>query len=224
MLAHYSFFALLSLVSFRSAIAEKIDFTVCQETALIEGLAQSVDISPCDRAADDEPCRFRFGHKYKISSWFLPDQKRTRADRTSSASTVEYTPLTSAEEPRASLEARDDYQDPSLRYAYSGQAFDGRRNHYDQRAFANNPYTACEYTACPVQGGKPSTYTYEFNTLQSVRADTRLPLAYRLIFASYVKHFNHLTINATTDFSGPSFLCVSFDALFMPSVAGRAVM
>ncbi|KAK9895393.1 hypothetical protein P389DRAFT_172987 [Cystobasidium minutum MCA 4210] len=101
--------------------------------------------------------------------------------------TIGYTSLeSSGPSPRSSLVARDDTQDPVFEYAYSGQAFD-----------------ACEYTACPVEAGLPSTYTYHFQTLKS--------------------RFNYLTFNATTSLAGPSFLCVGFEALYVPSIAGRKV-
>ncbi|CAD6570218.1 MAG: hypothetical protein CYPHOPRED_003818 [Cyphobasidiales sp. Tagirdzhanova-0007] len=154
--------AILSLFLASRISADQIDFTPCPATTA--GLVSNVDITPCERDSGDEPCRFRFGNDYVIS--------------------LEYTPLVSADQPRTSLEARDDSVDPSKRYPYSGQSFD-----------------ACEYTTCPVQGGVSSMYTYTFHTLQS--------------------RFDHLTINATTSLEGPSFLCVGFDALFLPSVTGR---
>ena len=46
--------------------AELIDFTPCPSNTF--GLVDSVDISPCERGASDEPCRFRFGSDYTITS------------------------------------------------------------------------------------------------------------------------------------------------------------
>jgi hypothetical protein len=50
--------------------------------------------------------------------------------------TVEYTPLLSSGDlPRNNLQARDDSVQPSLRYPYSGQAFDGEQGRAASRSF-----------------------------------------------------------------------------------------
>jgi len=159
----HTIFSSIALISALQAMAELVEFSPCPSNTF--GLVESVDITPCERGASDEPCRFRFGSEYTIS--------------------IEYTPLLSSGDlPRNNLQARDDSVQPSLRYPYSGQAFD-----------------VCEYTACPVQAGVSATWTYPFKTLQS--------------------RFNHLTVNATTELAGESFLCVGFDALYLPTIAGR---
>lgn len=118
------FFYFLSAAGWLSGLlsvyAELVDFTPCPSNTF--GLVESVDISPCERGASDEPCRFRFGSDYTITSAY------TEALSTSSSAfhAVQYTPLLSSGElPRANLQARDDFVQPSLRYPYSGQAFDG---------------------------------------------------------------------------------------------------
>ena len=50
-----------------TASAEKIIFDTCTDTDSV-GVASSVDISPCERRSIDEPCRFRFGQTYNITS------------------------------------------------------------------------------------------------------------------------------------------------------------
>ncbi|GAA5873836.1 hypothetical protein JCM16303_002604 [Sporobolomyces ruberrimus] len=91
---------------------------------------------------------------------------------------ISYTTYLSSEQPRSGLLARDDRTDPSESYPYSGQTFGG-----------------CSYTDCPVQAGKLSKYTYEFDTLASP--------------------FNYLTFNLTQDFDGPSLFCAGFAAQFV---------
>ena len=81
---------------------------------------------------------------------------------------------------------------------------------------------ACEYTACPVVGGTASTYTYNFHTLQSV--GSLVQKVYSRNDVLYPQRFNYLSINATTHLDGPSFLCVGFEALFLPSVSGRRLV
>ncbi|GAA5981607.1 hypothetical protein JCM5350_008047 [Sporobolomyces pararoseus] len=91
---------------------------------------------------------------------------------------ISYTSYLPAQQPRSGLSARDDRTDPSESYAYSGQTFSG-----------------CAYTDCPVQAGKLSKYTYEFETLLSP--------------------FNYLTFNMTQTVSGPSLFCAGFAAQFV---------
>ena len=62
--SHFVAAALVAMVA--NTFAESIDFTPC--TGNTFGLTTNVDISPCERGAPDEPCRFRFGHDYTISS------------------------------------------------------------------------------------------------------------------------------------------------------------
>jgi hypothetical protein len=108
------------------ASAEKIVFDTCTDTDSV-GVVSGVDITPCERSSIDEPCRFRFGHDYNITSVYDPRSFFSHRLITCDFSIpVDYTSLeASTDKPRASLEARDDTQDPPFEYAYSGQAFDG---------------------------------------------------------------------------------------------------
>jgi hypothetical protein len=62
----HTIFRSLALVSALQAMAELVEFSPCPSNTF--GLVESVDITPCERGASDEPCRFRFGSEYTISS------------------------------------------------------------------------------------------------------------------------------------------------------------
>jgi len=92
--------AVLAMLSITSATY--VPFTTC--TPHTDGIVHSVDISPCERGSNSEPCRFRYNHNYTI--------------------TIQYeSMLDSGNQAESSLEARDDSVYPSLFYPYSGQSF-----------------------------------------------------------------------------------------------------
>ena len=117
------FYAVLTVSLFSISFADQIGFEPCTEETF--GLVSNVDITPCERGASDEPCRFRFGQDYAITGEYEMSLAGYRGHGLIDIPTVEYTPLISADAPKATLEARDDSVQPSKRYPYSGQSFDG---------------------------------------------------------------------------------------------------
>jgi hypothetical protein len=90
-------------VDMNSTTPQIIAFHTCLNSPSPAGVVNAVTVMPCERANGDEPCRFRYGVNYTIA--------------------INYTSYLGAENPKQTLEARDDTVVPSLRYPYSGQSF-----------------------------------------------------------------------------------------------------